>query len=378
MKIFLVCNSLGGGGAERVHVNLANGFAQRGHEVYLIADVNQPASYPVDEQVHVLPLCPQSTNKLKKWGGAVSMLRKNIKKYKPDVVIGNMHLCSSVSRIAAIGTHTPVVMTIHHALESKEYDGFSKSEKFLDRHSPSIYAATTVLTEADKEVMNNKYHQKKNIIVMPNPLTFTPVTEIPSKESIVLAAGRLNDWKYKGWDLLIKAWALINGQLKMENGQFDVQSSALSGWRLEIAGTGSENDFAFLKQLCKENDVEDSVEFLGYRTDMKELYQKASIYCLSSRSEGLPMVLIEAMSQGCAPVACENLERTKEIITSEKEGLLFKTADVDDLAKQLSRMITDSEYRNNVQRAAVKRSAYYQIDHIIDIWEDRLNKVVIK
>lgn len=378
MKIFLVCNSLGGGGAERVHVNLANGFAQRGHEVYLIADVNQPASYPVDEQVHVLPLCPQSTNKLKKWGGGVSMLRKNIKKYKPDVVIGNMHLCSSVSRIAAIGTHTPVVMTIHHALESKEYDGFSKSEKFLDRHSPSIYAATTVLTEADKEVMNNKYHQKKNIIVMPNPLTFTPVTEIPSKESIVLAAGRLNDWKYKGWDLLIKAWALMNGQWTKHNGQFDDQSSALSGWRLQIAGTGSEQDFSFLKQLCKENDVEDSVEFLGYRTDMKELYQKASIFCLSSRSEGLPMVLIEAMSQGCAPVACENLERTKEIITSEKEGLLFKTADVDDLAKQLSRMITDSEYRNNVQRAAVKRSAYYQIDHIIDIWEDGLNGIVVQ
>lgn len=390
MKIFLVCNSLGGGGAERVHVNLANGFAQRGHEVYLIADVNQPASYPVDEQVHVLPLCPQSTNKLKKWGGAVSMLRKNIKQYKPDVVIGNMHLCSSVSRIAAVGTHTPVVMTIHHALESKEYDGFSKSEKFLDRHSPSFYAATTVLTEADKEVMNNKYHQKKNIVVMPNPLTFTPIRvtdngemindqgDAIEKEKIILAAGRLNDWRYKGWDLLIKAWALINGQLTMGNGQFDDQSSALSGWRLQIAGTGSEEDFAFLKQLCKENDVANSVEFLGYRTDMKELYQKASIFCLSSRSEGLPMVLIEAMSQGCAPVACENLGRTKEIITNEKEGLLFKTADVDDLVRLLSRMITDSEYRKKVQRAAIDRSAYYQTDYIIDMWEEMLNKVAVK
>ena len=366
MKIFLVCNSLGGGGAERVHVNLANGFAQRGHEVYLIADVNQPASYPVDEQVHVLPLCSQSTNKLKKWGGAVSMLRKNIKKYKPDVVIGNMHLCSSISRIAAIGTHTPVVMTIHHALESKEYDGFSKSEKFLDRHSPSIYAATTVLTEADKEVMNNKYHQKKNIIVMPNPLTFTPVTEIPSKENIVLAAGRLNDWKYKGWDLLVQAVGKIKPLLIQE------------GWKINIAGDGPVSSKTFLADLCKQNDVEDVVAFLGYRTDIKELMQKASIYCLSSRSEGLPMVLIEAMSQGCAPVACENLERTKEIITGKDEGLLFKTADVDDLAKQLSRMITDSEYRNNVQRAAVKRSAYYQIDHIIDMWEDKLNRVVIK
>lgn len=384
MKIFLVCNSLGGGGAERVHVNLANGFAQRGHEVYLIADVNQPASYPVDEQVHVLPLCPLSSNKFVKWGKAVSMLRKNIKKYKPDVVIGNMHLCSLVSRIAGVGLQIPVVMTIHHALESN-YIGFSKTEKFMDRYSPSIYAATVVLTEADKEVMNNKYHQKKNIVVIPNPLTFIPIHEadngemindkgtVIEKEKIIFAAGRLNDWKCKGWDLLIKAWALMNGQWTKHNGQFDDQSSAISGWRLQIAGTGSEQDFSFLKQLCKENEVEDSVEFLGYRTDMKELYQKASIFCLSSRSEGLPMVLIEAMSQGCASVACENLGRTKEIITSEIEGLLFKTADADDLAKQLSRMITDSDYRIKAQRASVERSFCYQIDHIIEMWEELLN-----
>ena len=377
MKIFLVCNSLGGGGAERVHVNLANGFAQRGHEVYLIADVNQPASYPVDEQVHVLPLCPQSTNKLKKWGGAVSMLRKNIKKYKPDVVIGNMHLCSSVSRIAAVGTHTPVVMTIHHALESKEYK-FSKFDVFMDRFSPQLYSSTTVLTEADKEVMNNKYRQKKDIIVMPNPLTYIPIEvandgqminaqgEKIKKEKVIFAAGRLDSWKYKGWDILINAAKELRPLLLKED------------WKICIAGGGTKETEQFLESLRQNAGVADCLQFIGYRTDMKAFFQKASIFCLSSRSEGLPMVLIEAMSQGCAPVACENLGRTKEIITSENEGLLFKTADVDDLAKQLSRMITDSEYRNNVQCAAIKRSAYYQIDHIIDLWEEMLHRLVVK
>ena len=354
---------MGGGGAERVHVNLANGFAQRGHDVYLIADVNQPATYPVDERVHVLPLCPKTDNKLVKWAKSISMLRKNIKQHKPDVVIGNMHLCSIVSRIAAIGKKTPVVMTIHHALESKEYDGFSRSEKILDKYSPSIYAATTVLTEADAEVMKNKYHHGKKIIVMPNPLTFTPVSEIPSKGNIVLAAGRLNDWNCKGWDLLIKAAGGIKRLLVDE------------GWKIMIAGDGPEIEKAFLIDLCKQNGVEDVVEFLGYRTDMKELYQRASIYCLSSRSEGLPMVLIEAMSQGCAPVACENLDRTKEIITCEKEGLLFKTADVNDLASQLSIMITDSEKRKEIQFAAVKRSEAFLLERIIEKWELMLNEI---
>ena len=369
---------MGGGGAERVHVNLANGFVLREHDVYLIADVNQSASYPVDEKVHILPLCPKSDNRLSKWGKAVSMLRKYIKEYKPDVVIGNMHLCSIISRISVIGTKTPVVMTIHHALESKEYDGFSKTEKFLDKYSPSIYAATTVLTEADAEVMKNKYHQQKRIFVMPNPLTFTPIrvmeegllmnnqNEQIHKEKIVFAAGRLNDWKYKGWDLLIKAAGNIK-QLLIND-----------GWKIMIAGDGPESSKAFLSDLCDQNGVEDLVKFLGYRTDIKELMQKASIFCLSSRSEGMPMVLIEAMSQGCAPVACENLSRTKEIITCEKEGLLFQTADVDDLARQLFIMIMDSEKRKGIQLAAVKRSEAFLMNHIVDKWESMLNEIIKK
>ena len=56
MKIFIVCNSLGAGGAERVGVNLANGFVNHGHEVYIITDLFQEAAYPVDEKVTVLPM----------------------------------------------------------------------------------------------------------------------------------------------------------------------------------------------------------------------------------------------------------------------------------------------------------------------------------
>lgn len=362
MKLFLVCNSLGGGGAERVHVNLANGFAQRGHEVYLIADVNQPASYPVDKKVHILPLCPKSDNKFVKWGKAISMLRKYIKQYRPDVVIGNMQLCSIISRLASVSTHVPVVLTIHHAMESKEYK-FSRVEMFLDGHTSSFYNATTVLTTADKDLLKQKYHKKKKIFVMPNPLTFTPVTEIPSKGNIVLAAGRLNDWKYKGWDLLIKAAGNIK-QLLIND-----------GWKIMIAGDGPENSKTLLAEMCQQAGVEDVVQFLGYRTDIKELMQNASVFCLSSRSEGLPMVLIEAMSQGCAPVACENLGRTKEIISCEKEGLLFKTADVEDLASKLSIMITDSEKRKEIQLAAVKRSEVFLMNHIIEKWESLLGEI---
>jgi glycosyltransferase involved in cell wall biosynthesis len=363
MKIFLVCNSLGGGGAERVHVNLANGFAQRGHEVYLVADTNMEASYPVDETVKVLPLCPKSDNKFVKWGKAIGWLRKNIKQYRPDVVIGNMDLCSLISRLASLGLSVPVIFTNHHALESQAYD-VHFTTKVCDFVIPWFMSATTLLTIADQEYMARKYHQKKNIFVMPNPLTFTPVSSIPPKENIIFAAGRLNNWRYKGWDILISAAERLAPLLREEK------------WKIQIAGGGTKPETEVIEKMINNAHVEDVVELLGYRTDMESLYQRSAIYCLSSRSEGLPMVLIEAMSQGCAPVACENLGRTKEIVTNESEGLLFKTGDVDDLAKQLSIMITDCDKRTKIQNSAVKRSEFYLIENIVDMWEDLLKNVV--
>lgn len=363
MKIFLVCNSLGGGGAERVHVNLANGFAQRGHEVYLIADVNQPASYPVDEQVHVLPLCPQSTNKLKKWGGAVFMLRKNIKKYKPDVVIGNMHLCSFMSRLAAIGTRVPVVLTIHNALERPPSYRVSRLLVFCDEYMPYFYKSVTVLTEADWKHLGHR----NNVTVMPNPLSFSPIDSIEGKSPVILAAGRLDGWYVKGLDLLIKAWSRI---VKSEESIIKD-----SGWRLQIAGNGSDESLAYLKKLCKEYGVENSVDFLGYVSDMQSLYKNASIYCLSSRSEGFPMVLIEAMSQGCAPVATDFKGRTLEVVGDKMKDVLCKPEDVNSIANRLSLMIKDIGFRKEKQLCALERSKSYSIDNVIQKWYNLFSKL---
>ena len=66
MKIFIICNSLGGGGAERVGVNLANGFAKRGHQISIITDVFQPSTYPVEPNVSIIPLCKKGKGKLEK------------------------------------------------------------------------------------------------------------------------------------------------------------------------------------------------------------------------------------------------------------------------------------------------------------------------
>ena len=107
-------------------------------------------------------------------------------------------------------------------------------------------------------------------------------------------------------------------------------------------------------------------------------------------------MLIEAMSQGCAPVACDYKGRQREIINpssvlpqGEEEqsaavsefcvcdnGILCEPDNAEQLAAAIARMISDDNYRMSVQQNAISRSRYYSIENTVDRWEQLLNKVI--
>lgn len=392
MRIFIVQSHLGGGGAERVGVLLASGFAARGDDVYIVTNLHDAIDYEVDTKVRILNMVSSPQNKVDKWLGAFRHLRSYVKRYNPDVVIGIMQLNSFVSRVACVGTNTHVIMTEHGTFQRPKSAPFSKFNYFCKFYLNKIYECITVITQADKDYIGNRL---KNIVVMPNPLLLPQVTKMPSKQRIVLAAGRLDDWHYKGFDVLIRAWALVNGKLRIDNGQLSYKGES---WKLQIAGMGSEKSLNYLKQLCRENGVENSVEFLGFRKDVEKLYQEASIFALSSRYEGFGLVLIEAMSQGCACIACDYKGRQREILNPAQNqsletrnlnletrnrkfeacdsGILCEPDDVESLAAGIQKMIEDDEYRESVRAKAIERSKYYSIENTVDRWELLLNKVV--
>lgn len=402
MRILIVCPKLNHGGAERVAVCLANGFVIGGHEVTVASNLYEEATYELNQQVHVCNLVGKSKNPLLKWLSAILFLRSHLKTNKPDVIIGIMQLCSLVAKLAAIDMHIPIVMTEHDSFERPLSAPFTTMQRFSKFYLNKIYKHVTVLTSADKALADKML---KHITVMPNPLATPIVSEseinnvLSKKKNIILASGRLYDWHYKGLDVLIRAWGQINrnktidnGRLIMDNGQFGVQSSTLTGWKLQIAGVGSADDIFFLKKLCKENEVEESVDFLGFVSDVQLLYQKASIFVLSSRYEGFGLVLIEAMSQGCACIACDYKGRQREIFEELKNegieelkngsvevcenGILCEPDNVEALASALEKMIDDDAYRESVRTHAIERSKYYDMEHTMKRWEEYLNTIV--
>jgi glycosyltransferase involved in cell wall biosynthesis len=358
----------------------------------------------VDEVIPLVDFVGKKTNVLWKWIKAIYQIRKNIKKERPDIVIGIMGLCTLISYIASMGLRTPVVMTEHNAFERPASAPFPFSVRIFKFWINKIYNHITVLTEADKNVIGNRF---KNVTVMPNPLCVKPVDKVPPKEKTVLAVGRINGWNVKGFDILIKSWKRIQDLNDNVN-----NDDNLRDWWLKIAGDGKKESFKYLMNLLpdgewvfndnvNDNDNKSAVwrsekyriEFLGFRKDIEEMYKKSSIFVLSSRYEGFGLVLIEAMSQGCAPVACDYKGRQREILNPSsalpegegepnrkieitENGILCEPDDVEALASALKKMMEDEKYREQAQRMAVERSHYYTLENIITKWENLLNKIV--
>lgn len=405
MKIFIVCPRLCHGGAERVAVSLANGFASQGHEVSFFADLYEEQTYVLDEAVVVRGLVSLTSNKLKKWGGAIKILRRQMDNDNPDVLIGIMSLCSIVAKLASIGLGIPVIATEHNAFERPDKVGFSIWERLYKFYLTRVFDVLTVLTDADRSIIGSR---RKNVFVMPNPLIFNPVEVIPSKDKVILAAGRVDNWHVKGFDVLIRAWGRVNEKMIIDNGELSLNGEP---WKLVIAGVWRNPETrTYLDGIAKECGVLDKIEYTGFVEDMQKLYAESSIFVLSSRYEGFGLVLIEAMSQGCACIACDYKGRQREIIAPlEKSeqgskfflcdatkasqraernvqssnckfeacetGILCEPDNVEALAEAMAKMITDGEYRERVRKNAIERSKYYSIGNTMDRWESLLKQV---
>ena len=378
MKICIVQSRACFGGAEHVGVMLANTLAEK-HEVWLVTNTHLDISYAVSNRVKLCNIFPNIPHGPKKWLSAIRNLRTLFKKVNPDVAIGILSTCSFICKVAGWGLGIPVIATEHDAFERPECAPMSKGNTFSKFWLNKLFDVVTVLTEADRKVIGNRL---RRVAVMPNPLSLTPLSisvggsmtndegEPVYKRPFVLAAGRLDAWHYKGFDLLLKAWAMVQTACK--------EQMQREGWKLVIAGKDEAEGQRYLETLVHKYSLRDNVSFLGFRKDMVRLYQESSIFVLSSRYEGFGLVLIEAMSQGCACVTTDYKGRQMEILGSEDCGMVCQPEDVDALAEALQRVMMDDELRQQLQRNAIARSRYFLPANIVKRWEQLIAEVVAR
>lgn len=338
-------HALTGGGAERVAVSWANGLAAAGHDVEIYAHAENQ-TYTTSPEVRIInekSLCDGSMSFPAKairilFGSCHSFyyLWRLIRREKPDVIINVLYIHSFPLLIARklSGVKVPVIMTDHNSYERPEGIKMRRKQrrnKFFDN---KFYDLVTVLTHRDKVILNSK--GINNVAVLHNPLFLNPVKEIPPKEKIVLACGRIYEYRCKGFDILIRAWAKV--------------APKHHDWRLRIVGAGPKTTKEYLHSLA--GDSAESVEFGEYTPNIVDEYRRAAIFTLSSRFEGWGLVMVEAMSQGCATIACDYLGRQAEAIEDGRNGVLCQPENIEELAEKIELLISDDELRYRLQQAA--------------------------
>ena len=196
---------------------------------------------------------------------------------------------------------------------------------------------------------------KVNVKVMPNPCTFEPnVLEGLEKNKTILAVGSLDRYHHKGFDNLI-----------------DIADRVLRKrpeWKLKIIG-GGDQGLKFLQEKVEKLNLQDSIIFTGFRTDVKEIMAQSEVFILSSRYEGLPMVLLEAMSQGMACIAYDCKTGPSDIIVDNKNGILVEDQNLDQMSIQLANLLDDQNLRESLSENGINSLKNFSIDSVISKWE---------
>ncbi|MFD7667582.1 glycosyltransferase [Streptomyces sp. NPDC059788] len=191
-----------------------------------------------------------------------------------------------------------------------------------------------------------------NADFMPNPLPVTP--EVPSDRTaeVVASIGRLSD--EKGVDLLLDTWAAV--------------APDHPGWTLRIYGSGEDEEI--LKKQAATLGLNDSVAFMGRTDDVAGALREASVFAQSSRAEGFPLSLMEAMASGVPCAAFDCAPGVHEIVRDGEDGLLAVVGNTTELARHIDALISDKELRDRLGTAARENVQRYSTDRITKRWED--------
>lgn len=216
------------------------------------------------------------------------------------------------------------------------------------------YDRYVALTYEDKDLWKDKLN---NIIVIPNSINCDKTSRAALSNKIVVSVGRLDP--QKGYDMLIRLWSNIYEKH--------------SDWQLHIYGSGQ--DESSLREMIDSLGLDSVVKLFPPTKNIASVMQQASIYVLSSRYEGLPMVLLEAMAMGLPPVAFKCKCGPKDVISDGVNGFLCEENDEKSMAEHINMLIENEELRKHMGAEAQNSMNAYSHEAIAKQWDLLFNQL---
>ena len=360
MRITLVISSLSAGGAERVLTSLANAWAARDHAVTLVTLGPVLTDwFPVDprvcrigldaliDSVHLGDAVRHNIRRL-------SRLRRAICTSNPDIVISFGDTTNVLTLLATIGLGIRVIVS--ERVDPRQQP-LGAAWDYLRTLSYRRADALVIQTESLRQWADGVI-SKERVRVIPNSVRVgvaqAHYDQLQHRgDARVIAIGRLT--KQKGFDLLLEAFAQCHRRY--------------TNWTLRILGDGEERK-ALECQASKLN-IREAVEFIGVVKDHESHLLGSQLYVLSSRYEGFPNSLLEAMAMGLAVIATDCPTGPADIVSHNDNGLLVPSGDVAALADAMERLMGNAGQRSRLAERAIEVRRRFNPDKIMACW-DRL------
>jgi len=355
---FFIASISKAGGTERVCTAIANKLAQLGYEVTIISFYGSAPFFELQENIRFVYLFQKKYNFKLFLPLVILKLRKKIKEINPSILINVDSALFIYTFLSTLRLNQKNIVWEHFSYN----ESLGAKVRVLSRKLSVKYAdAIVTLTNKDKSNWEQNLICKAPVFTINNPSPFYNLTieDNANRKNIVLSVGRLT--YQKGFDRLLEAWKIVNN------------SNITSGWELHIVGSGElKNEIE--KEITSLN-LSNSVKLFPVTSNIQEHYQQASIFCLSSRFEGFPMVLLEAQSFELPIVSFDCETGPSEIISNFKNGILVKNGDIAELSERLLYLIKNENIRLEMGKSASKNSFNYSIDVIIKSWIHLFNSL---
>lgn len=347
---FLIGNLNSSGGTERVTTLIANELSKREEykiSILSLTDGLEPF-FSLNPDISIYSLYEKKISFKTKLFGVIWKIRQFVKSRNIDTLI----VVDSISCIftvpALYGLQVKHICWEHFNFR---HDNGKKARGFARQLAARYCDNIITLTETDKLFWQEGIKKiKAKIIPISNPSPYSIQTyEKKENSKIVLAVGRLS--YQKGFDRLLESWIEV--------------SKAMPEWKLKIVGDGE--DKLILSEFIKYNQLTASVELVGKTDNVSKYYKEAEIFCLSSRYEGFPMVLLETLAFGL-PVISFDCETGPAEILADTDSILIPQDNINLFASSLINLMKNEEKRELINPKSKEKAKLYQPQFIIQQW----------
>ena len=355
-------------GMERILCDKANYLAARGYELLIVTteQKGRPDVFPLEEGIRRedLGIGYEDDNgasfftKLVHHPGKKRRHEKKLKELlireKADIVVSMF--CGDETFLPAIKDGSKKVLEVHFSRFKRLQYGrkgfWAAADRFRSKRegrAAGRFDRFVALTGEDLGYWGNPGRG----VAIPNFISEMPSGPSPLSEKVVLAVGRFTF--QKAFDRLIDIWAEVCRRLPDDN-----------GWKLRLVGGGEDLDK--MQEQVRRLSLEDSVVFTSFSDDMPAIYRGASVFALTSRYEGLPMVLLEAQAYGLPAVAYDCKCGPKDVICDGRNGFLVGEGDGETFAQRLLQLIENDTLRREMGAASREDASRWDKDKIMGQW----------